>query len=102
MTTTLPCPTCQASLQPTRRQRHCSQASRQTAYRHRQPDIPIPTTRSRRDTTIYTCTDCEQHYLGEQCCPDCQRPCTRVGAGGLCPHCDEPIAINDLIDPPSP
>jgi len=25
-------------------------------------------------------------------------PCTRVGLGGLCPHCDEPVALADLLD----
>lgn len=23
--------------------------------------------------------------------------CRRVGIGGLCPHCDEPVAISDLL-----
>lgn len=26
------------------------------------------------------------------------RPCTRIGLGGPCPHCDEPIAITDLLN----
>jgi hypothetical protein len=37
--------------------------------------------------------ECEQRYLGEQWCVGCVRPCRRVGVGGLCPHCDEPVAI---------
>ena len=24
--------------------------------------------------------------------------CRRVGVGGLCPHCDEPVAIPDLLE----
>ena len=29
---------------------------------------------------------------------ECVRPCRRVGVGGLCPHCDEPVAIPDLLE----
>jgi hypothetical protein len=34
----------------------------------------------------------------------CSSACRRVDLGGLCPHCDEPVAIIDLLDqhlPPS-
>lgn len=99
MTTSTACPVCGAAFQPVRRQRYCSQACRQAAYRRRLPAAPviIPATGHRRDITIYACTDCEQRYLAEQWCPDCQRPCIRVGYGGLCPHCDEPVAVDDLL-----
>jgi hypothetical protein len=46
---------------------------------------------------VYRCTECDTRYLGEQRCVDCQRFCKRVGPGGACPHCDEPVAIADLI-----
>ena len=100
MTTTLACPVCGAGFQPVRRQRYCSQPCRQAAYRRRLPADPIivPPAVHRRDVTVYACTDCEQRYLGQQWCPDCQRPCVRVGVGGLCPTCDEPVAVEDLID----
>jgi|ERR1019366_4033029 hypothetical protein len=52
----------------------------------------------RRDVTIYACPTCETRYHGEQWCHDCNQPCTRVGLGGLCPRCAEPVAISDLID----
>jgi hypothetical protein len=45
---------------------------------------------------IYQCPECETCYLGERRCPDCQLFCRRAGAGGLCPHCDEPVAISQL------
>jgi hypothetical protein len=54
--------------------------------------------RTRREITIYQCAECDSRYLGEQWCRDCQRPCTRIDTGGLCPHCDEPVAISDLTD----
>jgi hypothetical protein len=40
---------------------------------------------------------CETRYLGQQRCPDCGIFCRRVGHGGLCPHCDEPVALQDLL-----
>ena len=30
-------------------------------------------------------------------CPDCGIFCRRVGPGGPCPHCDEPVALTDLV-----
>jgi hypothetical protein len=37
---------------------------------------------------------------GEQWCPDCNRPCTRDGPGGLCPSCEEPVTVDDLLPTP--
>ena len=37
-------------------------------------------------------------HHGEQWHHDCNQPCTRVGLGGLCPHCSELVAISDLLD----
>jgi hypothetical protein len=48
--------------------------------------------------TIYQCPECDTRHLGQQWCPDCHQPCVRVDFGGLCPHCDEPVTISDLID----
>jgi len=42
--------------------------------------------------TIYQCPDCEQRYLDQRRCPDCNLVCRRLDSGGLCPHCDEPVA----------
>ncbi|HEX3219488.1 MAG TPA: hypothetical protein VNO31_15040 [Umezawaea sp.] len=100
-TTTARCPICNSGFTPIRRQRYCTNACRQIAYRRRHhsadPVEQLPSTRH-RDTTVYTCDHCEQRYLGQQWCPDCNRPCRRVGPGGICPHCDEPVAIQDLIN----
>ena len=32
----------------------------------------------------YQCSECETRYLAEQWCPDCARPCQRLGPGGIC------------------
>jgi hypothetical protein len=35
--------------------------------------------------------------LGIQRCDDCGIFMARVGIGGLCPHCDEPLAVAELV-----
>jgi hypothetical protein len=97
---TTTCPVCGAGFTPIRRQRFCRPACRQTAYRRaHQPAAPPPaaTPRPGKQITIYQCGECEQRYLADQWCHDCNRPCTRIGLGGPCPHCDEPVAIQDLL-----
>lgn len=87
------------------RRRYCSQACRQRGYRARQAYDPrfepeAPTTRAQ---TVYQCSACGERLLGEQRCPDCQIFCHKIGLGGACPHCDEPVAVADLLDaPPQP
>lgn len=97
----IPCPVCRRGFAPVGRQRVCSAACRQTVHRRRQhgssPLVVLPPSRSRRDGTIYQCPGCETRYLGTQRCPECGVFCARVGPGGLCPHCEEPIALADLV-----
>jgi phage FluMu protein Com len=35
--------------------------------------------------------------VGEQRCEDCNTFAVRVGTGGHCPHCDEPVALLELL-----
>src|ERR1035437_1529806 len=52
---------------------------------------------------LYQCPDCETRYLDERRCPDCNLFTRRIGPGGSCPHCDEPVAQADLTrSPPNP
>jgi hypothetical protein len=101
-TTTGPacCPVCAAPFIPVRRQRYCSPACRQAAFRRRQP-APLPPEPERgpvrRQASIYQCGECEQRYLASQWCHDCNRPCRRLGHGGPCPCCEEPIATGELL-----
>ena len=101
------CPVCWASFTPAGTQIFCSTVCRKTAWRRRHQDhdrpapAPAPAGRPRRDVTVYQCDDCDQRSVGEQWCPDCNRPCRRVGLGGRCPGCDEPVAIADLLDTPT-
>jgi hypothetical protein len=84
-----------------RRQAYCSPRCRRTAWRRRHttapPPVPAPTG-GRRASTVYTCPDCDTRYLGEQWCHDCNQPCTRLDRGGLCPHCDEPVTLDELLN----
>jgi hypothetical protein len=94
---TIDCPRCGRAFVPVGRQRFCSAACRQAAWR-RGHAPPLPT-RAPRPATVYECPACGTRYLGEQRCPECQQFCRRIGPGGLCPHCNEPVALADLLSP---
>jgi len=104
------CPVCWTPFTRIRRQRYCTDACRKTAWTRRhaanttRPIIEtlVPQAIRRRDVTIYACPSCESRYHAQQWCHDCNQPCTRVGLGGLCPNCDEPVAITDLLDTQEP
>jgi len=42
---------------------------------------------------------CEERFLGTQRCDQCNVWCRSLGAGGLCFHCDQPVAVSDLLAP---
>ena len=99
------CPVCWTPFTKAGRRRYCTDTCRKTAWKRHHattaavPEPVVPQGVRRRDVTIYQCPTCETRYHGEQWCHDCNQPCTRVGLGGLCPHCSEPVAISDLLDP---
>jgi hypothetical protein len=100
--TTLVCPVCQRRFTPRGRRRFCSDACHKAAWRRRHQPPPaaalvVPPARPRRPITVYACPSCQARYLGEQRCGDCGVFCHRVGLGGTCPHCEEPVAAADLI-----
>ena len=96
MAVTMTCEECGATFTPSGRRRYCSDACRQAAWRQRQA-TPIMASKTTRYVILYECPSCQTRYLGTQRCPDCNTFCTTVGPGGQCPHCDEPVAITDLI-----
>ena len=57
---------------------------------------PMSTNIDARVSVIYECPECETRYLDERRCPDCNLFTRRIGPGGPCPHCDEPVAQTDL------
>lgn len=91
------CPVCDTGFEPEGRQHYCSTACRQTAWRRRRtaPTVPVVAP----SDTVYACPQCESRYLGEQRCEDCNTWCRRLGPGAHCPHCDEPVTIDDLLTP---
>jgi hypothetical protein len=101
------CSLCQGPLVSARAQ-YCSDACKQRACRLRQVSNSTGTLDEftadlrRLQTlvahTIYECPTCESRFLGERRCPDCHISCRRLGLGGLCPHCDEPVLLTDLLD----
>ena len=98
------CPVCWTPFTKVGRQRYCTDSCRKTAWTRRHTNTAVitepvvPQAIRRRDVTIYSCPTCDTRYHGQRWCHDCNQPCTRIGLGGTCPHCDEPVAITDLID----
>lgn len=95
------CPRCQATFTPIGRQKYCSDACRAAAYRRRRdagrPTITIPKSQPRTPITVYECDNCGQRSLGQQRCPDCATFMRKIGLGGECPHCTEPVAVSELL-----
>ena len=93
--TTSHCLTCGSAFVRRGRQRFCSGACRQRAYRQRTGPSEA-TTLAATLPIIYACGSCGNRLLGEQRCPDCNTFCQRLGPGAPCPHCDEPILLAEL------
>ena len=91
------CPVCATVFKPAGRQRFCSTSCRQAAWRAKQA-APVEPVVARCDT-VYACPTCDTRYLAQQRCDTCNTWCRRLGPGALCPCCDEPIAITDLLTP---
>lgn len=90
------CGYCGATFVATGRQRWCSDACRQGAWRARRA-APRPPQPAKADT-VYACPICDARYLGEQRCPECNCWAARVGPGGPCPHCDGLVALADIVE----
>jgi hypothetical protein len=85
------CPACGQPFTPSGRRRWCSDACRPAAAAGLPAAPPAAS-----DGTIYQCPECDQRYIGRQYCHDCATFCRRIGPGGPCPHCDEPVSVHDL------
>jgi hypothetical protein len=89
------------------RSAYCSDAHRVRAFRlrHRQvldfqPDALQAELRRRGQLaahTVYECQECGERFLGQQRCDQCCRFCRAAGLGGLCPGCDEPVLVSELL-----
>lgn len=47
---------------------------------------------------IYECSDCGERSTDRRC-PDCNLFTQRLGTGGYCPNCEEPVLAEELINP---
>jgi len=97
------CPVCRHRFSVVGRGQYCSDGCRKKAWRLRHQTIATPVVVpapgvSRRSLTIYACQTCETRALGVQRCEDCGAFMTRVGLGGECPCCSEPVAVCELLD----
>lgn len=101
-TVTMNCPVCHHTFTPAGRQIYCRDACRAAAYRRRRDNgrapVVVPKAQPRRPITVYECDTCGTRTVGQQHCPDCRTFTRRIGIGGTCPHCDEPVAITELLD----
>jgi len=98
---TMVCPVCRCSFMPVGRQRYCRDACRATAYRRRRDagraPVVVPRGELRRPITVYECGGCGARAVGEQRCEQCRTFMSRVGLGGCCPSCDEPVSVEELL-----
>jgi endogenous inhibitor of DNA gyrase (YacG/DUF329 family) len=97
---TAACPACGQPFTRAGRRHWCSDACRQAGWRalHPQPSAgpPAELPRPRLPNTVYECGTCGERYLGQQYCEDCRTFCRRIGPAGPCPHCDQPVTIQDI------
>ena len=95
------CLGCQHSFSPVGRQRFCSEACRVAVYRRAQraARVPLVGTRStrREPIAVYACDRCGARAVGERRCEGCQTTMRRIGLGGCCPGCGEPVAVDELL-----
>ena len=81
-----------------RGRRYCSENCRRLAGRARNArPRKAHLTHVFAEGTVYYCPECDTRYFGVQRCEVCDRYCRPLGIGGLCPCCDAPVAIQDLV-----
>ena len=59
--------------------------------------VPDVAPRSRQPIAVYACDRCGARAIGGRRCEECRSVMRRVGLGGHCPRCDEPIAVDELL-----
>ena len=102
----LRCPICSTPL-PSSRARFCSAACRQRAFRLRHAARSAADAGRLREAlrrqrmlvahTVYACPSCDERFVGLRRCPECHLFGRALGLGGLCPDCETPILLADLL-----
>jgi hypothetical protein len=99
---TITCPVCQQGFTRKGKRQWCSPACKTEAWRRRhqadRPAVVVPLARPRRPITVYECDGCGARAVGHQRCEDCGTFMRKIGLGGPCPHCDEPVSVTELLD----
>jgi len=94
------CSICGGPLPMGRPRKTCSDGCRQALWRQRHQstvkDHELPVTRPSKARTVYECPACDLRLLGEQRC-ECGSFMAKVGLGGLCPCCGEPVTVEELL-----
>jgi hypothetical protein len=99
------CLVCGAVLR-SQRARYCSRAHQQYAFRLRHQTTLLDLQQVRQELqrrraviarTVYECSNCDERFVGERRCPECQLFCRAIGLGGHCPECDTPLLLVDLL-----
>ncbi len=94
------CIVCNLQISTPRGRHYCSSACRNKAWRRRRDqrlfrsDTNVPGQPSW--LAIYVCPNCKRRLVGAHRCPDCNIFGSRLGLGGRCPHCQEPVLLTDL------
>jgi hypothetical protein len=47
-------------------------------------------------SVVYACPICDERFVDERRCPDCNVFCRKVGIGGCCPSCGEIVSADEL------
>lgn len=93
------CAACGIAFERRGRGTYCSKACRDAAWRWRKAvKLATPPKTHPKLLTIYECTTCETRFVDVRRCPECNLFNRRIDLGGSCPHCDEPVALNDLTE----
>lgn len=84
--------------------RYCGRPCRQRAYRRRHAPDPAaldavpPVPASVTSTSVYECAGCGERLTGTRRCPDCNLYARRIGTGGPCPSCGDPVTTEELLE----
>jgi len=95
------CGACGRNFPARGRKAYCSDGCRQRGFRLRQrpaDELHLGfASRLPKTAIVYQCPECDARFLGQQRCDECGVFGRRLGPGGPCPHCDEMVAITDLL-----